>query len=95
MLVRVDGVAVSSAVVRNTDLTDYTFSVPTLRPGTSIEVEIVNPATVNGEVRELGVAYLLSGRTVLRNGSTLSPTEAPSAANRNVMMAGTRGHHRT
>jgi len=62
---RVDGVVVGSTEVRSTTLADYSFPVLPMRPGSLVEVAYTNDAVVNGEDRDLNIAYLISGKTFL------------------------------
>lgn len=66
MQVRVDDSLIGTVEVRNTtDWADYTFSAPTLRSGSKVEVVYTNDARVNGVDRNLFLAYLGDGRTVM------------------------------
>jgi uncharacterized protein (DUF1800 family) len=69
MQLRVDGVTVGSAEVRNADPTEYTFAVPPLTNRSRVDVVYANDAAGNGEDRNLKVDYLLAGSTVMRPGS--------------------------
>ena len=63
MQVRKDGVLVGSTEVRATTPTSYTFWVPNLQPGSRVDVVFTNDAVINGQDRNLYVAYLQSGGT--------------------------------
>ena len=62
----VDGVAVSSTEVRSTTPTDYIMPSAALKPGSRVGVSFDNPGSSADTKRELNIAYLLSGATVLR-----------------------------
>ncbi len=66
----VDGVAVSTAEVRSTMPTDYTMPCTPLKPGSKVAVTFTNPETVSGVTRQLNIAYLLAGATVLQTGAS-------------------------
>ncbi|GCL65102.1 hypothetical protein AQPW35_41830 [Rubrivivax pictus] len=65
MELHVDGVIVARAEVRATEPTDHTFAVPTLLPGTRIDVVLTNHAVVAGVDRNLVVDYLIAGKTFM------------------------------
>lgn len=65
MDVVVNGIVVGSTEVRSSVPTDYTFAVPALKPGNRVDLAVTNVGTINGEARELNVAYMMSGTTVL------------------------------
>ena len=64
MQVRKDGAVVGSVEVRATVPTTYTFNVFNLKPGSRVDVVFTNDAVINGQDRNLYVAYLQSGTTV-------------------------------
>ena len=59
----VDGVIVGTAEVRSATFTDYTFSTPPLQPGSKVDVVFTNDALINGDDRNLYIAYLVAGNT--------------------------------
>ena len=63
MQLHVDGVIVGTAEVRSAEFTDYIFATPLLQPGSKVDVVFTNDATVNGEDRNLFIAYLIAGNT--------------------------------
>ncbi|MES2716498.1 MAG: DUF1800 family protein [Pseudomonadota bacterium] len=65
MLLRVDGVVAGHTEVRSTDASDHHFAVPPLKPGSRIDLAYSNDAVIAGADRNLSVAYLLAGNTVL------------------------------
>ena len=65
MQVHVDGVLVGSANVNNTDFADFSFPAFTLQPGRKVDVAFTNDAYINGQDRNLYVAYLVAGNTYL------------------------------
>ena len=74
MQVRINGTPVGTMEIRASTMTNYNFSVNTLAAGAKVDVVFTNDAVVNGEDRNLYVAYLTDGSTtVLPNapGATL------------------------
>jgi uncharacterized protein (DUF1800 family) len=65
MTVRVDGVEVGSVEVRSAEFQDYSFDVPVLAPGSRVDVVYGNDTSINGQNRDLFVAYVQSGATQL------------------------------
>lgn len=66
MQVRVDDNLIGTVEVRNTtDWADYHFSAPLLRAGAKVEVVFGNDAHIAGADRNLFVAYVSDGRTVV------------------------------
>jgi uncharacterized protein (DUF1800 family) len=65
MTVRIDGVAIGTVEVRSTEFQDYDFDVPVLVPGSRVDVVFGNDASINGQNRDLFVAYVQSGQTQL------------------------------
>jgi uncharacterized protein (DUF1800 family) len=65
MSVRVDGVDVGSVEVRSAEFQDYVFDTATLGPGARVDVVYSNDASINGQNRDLFVAYVQSGTTQL------------------------------
>jgi uncharacterized protein (DUF1800 family) len=65
MVVRVNGVIVGSVEVRSTQLQDYNFTLPALAAGAKVEVAYTNDAAVNGQDRNLIVAYITDGTTAV------------------------------
>ena len=63
MQLHVDGVLVGTAHVQSIDFTDYTFAVPPLLPGSRVDVAFTNEAVINGQDRNLYIAYLIAGKT--------------------------------
>jgi uncharacterized protein (DUF1800 family) len=63
MQLHVDGVLVGTAHVQSIDFTDYTFAVPPLQPGSRVDVAFTNDAVINGQDRNLYIAYLIAGKT--------------------------------
>ena len=59
--VRVNGAVVATTEVRSTVMTDYVFTVPALTAGTKVDIWFTNDATVNGQDRNLYIAYLTTG----------------------------------
>jgi uncharacterized protein (DUF1800 family) len=62
---RVDGITVGNAEVRNVDAADFTFAVPPLTANSRVDVVYGNDAIVNGADRNLRVHYLMAGDAVL------------------------------
>jgi uncharacterized protein (DUF1800 family) len=69
MQVRVGGVTVGSAEVREADATEYSFAVPALATNSRVDVVFANDAAGNGEDRNLTVGYLIGSSTVMRPSS--------------------------
>ncbi|MCK6426534.1 MAG: DUF1800 family protein [Burkholderiaceae bacterium] len=66
MQVRVDDTLIGTVEVRNlADWADYRFTAPTLQPGSKVEVVYTNDAKIGSEDRNLFVALLGAGSTVL------------------------------
>lgn len=65
MQLHIDGVVVGSTEVRSTDFADYSFSAFAMQPGRKVDVVFTNDAVVNGEDRNLFLAYLIAGNTYL------------------------------
>lgn len=66
MQIRVDDTLIGTVEVRNTtDWADFSFSAPTLQAGSKVEVVYTNDATATGADRNLFVAYVSDGRTVV------------------------------
>jgi len=63
--VRVAGQVVASIEVKASTFTDYSFNVPRVAPGTTVDVVFTNNAFVGSEDRNLIIAYLQSGDTVV------------------------------
>ncbi|PTT75830.1 hypothetical protein DBR42_28140, partial [Pelomonas sp. HMWF004] len=63
--VRVDGVVTDTIEVRATLPTDYRLAVPTLKPGSQVDVVYSNDATVNGVDRNLRVVQLSTADTAV------------------------------
>ena len=61
MTVRVNGVVIGSSSVSSRQWADHRFSLPSLPAGARVDVVFSNDATVNGEDRNLFVAYLQFG----------------------------------
>ncbi len=62
---RIDGTVIGTTEVRSAELADYSFSVPSLSAGSKVDVVYTNDAVINGENRNLVVAYLQAGNTVV------------------------------
>ncbi|MDO9286075.1 MAG: DUF1800 family protein [Aquabacterium sp.] len=69
MVVRVDGSIIGTVDVTATDFTSYSFAAPTLAAGAKVDVVFTNDAVINGEDRNLYLAYVAHG------GQLLMPTE--------------------
>lgn len=65
MVVRVDGNTIGTVDVTSTDFASYSFAVPTLAAGAKVDVIFTNDAVINGEDRNLYVAYVAQGSQVL------------------------------
>ncbi|MFG6487501.1 DUF1800 family protein [Roseateles sp. BYS78W] len=63
--VRVDGVVTDSVEVRATQPTDYHLAVPTLKPGSQLDVVYTNDAVVNGVDRNLHVQQISTADTAV------------------------------
>ena len=70
MQVLVDGILVGTTEVNSTVFADYRFAVPPMAAGRKVDVAFTNDAMINGEDRNLHVAYLTTGSTVLLPGAT-------------------------
>ncbi|MFG6417043.1 DUF1800 family protein [Roseateles sp. DC23W] len=64
--VLVDGVVLGTVELRSTSLTDIRLPTLPIKPGQRVEVVYTNDATINGEDRDLQLAYAISGKTALR-----------------------------
>jgi uncharacterized protein (DUF1800 family) len=62
---RVDGVLVGSAFVVDGQLRDHVFATPALVAGSKVDLVFSNDAVINGEDRNLQVAYLSDGQTTV------------------------------
>jgi uncharacterized protein (DUF1800 family) len=67
--VLVDGIVIGTVELRSTTPTDITLPTLPMKPGQRVEVIYTNDATINGEDRDLQLAYAISGKTVLLAGS--------------------------
>ena len=65
MQVRINGVLIGQVEVRATTMSNYSFSTTTLAPGAKVDVVFTNDAVINGEDRNLFVAYLTDGSTAV------------------------------
>ena len=65
MSVRINGVTIGTVEVRSTTLNDYVFNAPTLTGGATVEVVYTNDEAINGEDRNLIVAYITDGTTTV------------------------------
>lgn len=65
MVVRVDGNTVGTVDVTSTDFASYSFVVPALAAGAKVDVVFTNDAVINGEDRNLYLAYVAQGSQVL------------------------------
>lgn len=70
MQVHVNGVVVATTEVRNVDWHDYPIAIPPLGPGDKVDLAFINDAVVNGQDRNLHLAYAVSGNTVMLPNST-------------------------
>ena len=70
MALRINGTLIGTVSVSATQYTDYRFALPALAAGTQVDVVFTNDAVVNGEDRNLYVAYLRS------NAMAVLPTTA-------------------
>lgn len=61
MEVRVDGQILGRLEVRSSEPADHSLSAPGLRSGAKVEVAFVNDAAIDGQDRNLFVAYLTDG----------------------------------
>ena len=76
MALRINGTLVDTVSVAATQYTDYRFALPALAAGAQVDVVFTNDANVNGEDRNLYVAYLRS------NGTVVQPTTANAVYDR-------------
>ncbi|MDH4393428.1 MAG: DUF1800 family protein, partial [Aquabacterium sp.] len=65
MVVRVNGQTVGSTTVANTQFANFAFAVPALPANALVDVVFINDAVINGEDRNLFVAYLQQGSLVV------------------------------
>jgi uncharacterized protein (DUF1800 family) len=65
MQVRVDGLVVGMTEVRNADWAEFSFNAPQLKAGSKVDVVYNNDQYVAGQERNLSVAYVSDGQTVL------------------------------
>jgi len=70
MQVLVDGILVGAAEVRSSVFADYRFAVPSMAAGRKVDIVYTNDAMVNGEDRNLYLAYITTSNTVLLPGAT-------------------------
>ena len=65
MALYVDGVQTGSVEVRNTSFGDYNFAVPSLRPGSKVDLVFTNDGAGGGVDRNLYLAYFRNGNTTV------------------------------
>jgi len=65
MTIRQAGREVARIEVRSTTFVDYSFTLSTLTPGTAVDIVFTNDAFINGEDRNLFVAYARQGTTTV------------------------------
>lgn len=65
MVVRVNGQTIGTATVANTQFANFAFPVPALPANALVDVVFTNDAVINGEDRNLFVAYLQRGSQVV------------------------------
>ena len=65
MSVRINGQVIGTVEVKSTTLEDYKFDAPTLTAGVKLDVVFTNDGTVNGVDRNLHIAYISDGVTVI------------------------------
>ncbi len=65
MQLRVNGQTIGSATVASSQFSDYSFPTATLPAGAVVDVVFSNDAVINGQDRNLFVAYLQRGRQVV------------------------------
>jgi len=63
--IRVDGVVVARTEVRSTDWADFSFPAAQVKQGSKVDVVYTNDAKVGSEDRNLYVAYLAGGPTMI------------------------------
>ena len=81
MVVRVNGQTIGTTTVTNTQFANFEFAVPTLAANALVDVVFTNDAKVNGEDRNLYVAYLQQGtRVVMPNAGNASIDRGSGAA---------------
>jgi uncharacterized protein (DUF1800 family) len=61
MVVRVDGSPVATIEVRSAQMNDHVVAAPALRAGSKVDIAFTNDARLDGQDRNLFVAYALSG----------------------------------
>ena len=72
MQLRVDGITLGTAEVRETEFAEYRFASPPLRVGSQVDLVFTNNAVINGEDRNLIVAQVLAGTTLVSPDSTVA-----------------------
>ncbi len=70
MQVRVDGIAIGTVDLRNTDFADITLPAPPMQAGRKVDVVLLNGTGAAGSVPNLQVAYLTAGSTFVRASGT-------------------------
>ncbi len=92
MEVRVNGSVIGRAEVRSTEPADYSFTAPGLQAGAAVDVIFINDALVDGQDRNLFVAYLTDASvfvTPTQPGVTLDPGSGIEATDGKGVVAGT------
>lgn len=64
--VLVDGVVIGTLELRSTSPADISLPTLPVKPGQRVEVVYTNDATIDGEDRNLQLAYAIAGKTVMR-----------------------------
>lgn len=65
MEVRIDGSVIGTVQVTNSDFGDYNFTAPTLAAGAKVDIVFTNDAVINGQDRNLYLAYVAQGAQLL------------------------------
>ncbi len=78
MEVRVNGSVIGSVAVQSTSFTDFSFNTPALAAGARVDIVFTNDTLINGEDRNLYLAYLAQGSQVLM------PTETNAVYDRGI-----------
>ena len=81
MVVRVNGQTIGTTTVANTQFANFEFAVPTLAANALVDVVFTNDALINGEDRNLYVAYVAQGnRMVMPTGTSATIDRGVGAA---------------
>jgi len=78
--IRVAGQVVATIEVKATAFTDYSFDVSPVPPGTLVDIVFTNDAAINGQQRDLFVAYVGQGTTVALPRTVLAVYDRGSGA---------------